>query len=97
MSFLLPIQQVLVHFRINLQKAIDFIQKLVVVSSQIVKLRNKQHFSEDSDVDRVNIHNSAQHWVLRDLVQRKVYRNIFCLKLTVLDKMTVAQISFFRF
>ena len=52
-DFCLPNQDVFVPFLTKLQEANDISEKPIVVSSPDDELRNKQHFFENSEVEKI--------------------------------------------
>ena len=65
--FILPIQDVLVHFLNKLKETYESIKQPIVVSSVIDELRNKRHLLETSEVDKHEKLQNPHHWLLQDL------------------------------
>ena len=76
-----------------MQESYDFLGKHVVVSSAIDELRDKQHFFESSEVDKVKRSKNPHYWFLRDIVQINAFQFIFFSQLSVLDAMRIPQIG----
>ena len=63
----------------------DFSAQPIFVSSVMDELRNKQHFFETSEVDKVRRLTYPHHWLLRDLAQMNAFQKTFFSLLAVLD------------
>ena len=61
----------------QLQEVNEFLGQPVVVSPVIDELRDKQHFFETSEIEKLKRLNYPHNWFLRDIAPKNSFRKTF--------------------